>query len=45
KHSTPLASGIALLDGSEMIKSSSGKAVKNLHHVGDTLWKFFSKSL
>lgn len=45
KHSTPLASGTALLDGSEMIKSSSGKAVKNLHHVGDTLWKFFSKSL
>ncbi len=40
---TPLAVGIALVDGTEMI-GESGKAVKNLHHLNDRVWRFFLKS-
>lgn len=35
----PIAIGIALMDGNEMISSKKGKAVENLHHMGDELWK------
>ncbi len=43
KKLTPLAVGIALVDGIEMI-GEKGKAVKNLHHLNDKIWKFFLKS-
>ena len=36
-HDKPLAIGISLLPGTEMV-ASSGKAVKSLHYVGDKLW-------
>ena len=39
---TPLAVGIALVDGKEM-KNGKGKAVKNIHHLKDKIWKFFFK--
>jgi PUA domain protein len=35
----PLAVGIALFSSEEMQKVSSGKVVKNIHYVGDELWK------
>jgi len=35
----PLAVGRALMDGREMIAATRGKAVENLHHMGDELWK------
>ncbi len=35
----PLAVGIAEMDGAEMVDSRRGMAVRNLHHVGDRLWK------
>ncbi len=35
---TPLAVGIALCKGSEMI-GERGRAVKNIHHINDKLWK------
>lgn len=38
KNQKPLAAGIALMTGEEMKKNKSGKAVKNLHYVGDRLW-------
>tara|TARA_Y100000034_G_C6835939_1_gene377757 strand:+ start:140 stop:586 length:447 start_codon:yes stop_codon:yes gene_type:complete len=34
-----LAVGIALLNSEEMQNSSSGKVIKNIHYVGDELWK------
>lgn len=34
----PLAVGRALMDGEEMISAEKGKAVENLHHIGDVLW-------
>jgi PUA domain protein len=36
-HDKPLAIGKALVRGAEMI-ADSGKAVKSVHHVGDSLW-------
>lgn len=42
KKFTPLAVGIALVDGSEMT-GEKGKAVKNIHHLNDRIWKFFFK--
>ena len=35
----PLAVGIALFAGNEMQKMTSGKVIKNIHYVGDELWR------
>ena len=35
----PLAVGVALFSGTELKKKAKGKAIKNLHNVGDKLWK------
>lgn len=35
----PLAVGIALFSGEEMKAMTSGKVIKNIHYVGDELWK------
>jgi PUA domain protein len=37
RHNKPLAVGIAMVAGAEM--KGEGKAVKSLHHVGDSIWK------
>jgi len=42
-HHKPLAIGVALMSGKEMIVQKSGKAVKIIHHVGDELWNFVTK--
>lgn len=39
KHSKALAIGRALVGSDEMKGMRKGKAVVNLHHVGDKLWK------
>ena len=36
---TGIAVGRALVSGLEMVKQNSGKAVENLHHIGDELWQ------
>lgn len=36
----PLMVGLALFDAEEMKKMVSGKVVKNIHSVGDAIWKF-----
>lgn len=38
KHGKPLAIGFALIDGDEMTKRERGRAVKNIHYVGDKVW-------
>ena len=38
KHRKPLAVGVAMMSGEEMKASSTGKAIKTLHYVGDRLW-------
>ena len=37
-HHKPLAIGIALMTGEEMKNKQDGKAIKNIHFVGDKLW-------
>ena len=36
----PLAVGVAQLNFEEMQKVTSGKVIKNIHYVGDEIWKF-----
>ncbi len=36
----PLVIGIALLSGEDMKKQISGKVIKNIHFIGDEIWKF-----
>lgn len=36
---TGIAVGRALVNGAEMVERDSGKAVENLHYIGDELWK------
>lgn len=43
KH-TPIAIGIGLMDKGEVLTRRKGKAVANLHYVGDPLWQLL-KSL
>jgi len=38
KHSKGLAIGVLLMEREEVLKSRKGKAVKNMHHVGDDIW-------
>jgi PUA domain protein len=45
KHGKPLAVGIALMKGEEMIAGRQGKAVQVIHFVGDRLWNLTAKSL
>ena len=39
KHHNPLSIGIALIDGEDMIKNNDGKAIKNIHYIGDPIWE------
>jgi PUA domain protein len=45
KYHKPLAVGIALMTGKDMISEKKGKSVRIIHHVGDTLWNIVAKSL
>lgn len=39
QHQKPICVGIALCSGKEMQEKDSGKVIKNIHYVGDALWK------
>ncbi len=39
KNKVPLAIGISERSGAELMRKGPGKAVKNIHNVGDKLWK------
>lgn len=43
RHGKPLAIGVALLDSHVMRKLKHGKVVKNIHYVGDRLWKMLKE--
>jgi len=45
KYRKPLAVGLALMDGEQMISEKKGKSVSVFHYVGDSLWNFAAKSL
>ena len=40
KHSKGLAVGILIMDREEILQKKKGKAVKNVHHVGDDIWNW-----
>jgi PUA domain protein len=39
-HRKPLAIGIAMFPGEEIMALKAGKAVKNIHWVGDEIWNY-----
>jgi predicted RNA-binding protein (TIGR00451 family) len=39
RHGKPLAIGVALFDSHATRKMKRGKIVRNIHYVGDRLWK------
>ena len=39
KTGGPIATGIALVDGDEMMSMTNGKAISTIHWVGDDLWE------
>ena len=39
-HGKPLAIGVSLISGEEMVANDSGKAVATKHYVGDDIWNF-----
>lgn len=43
RHGKPLAIGVALFNSQAMKNVKHGKIVKNVHHVGDKLWKTLRK--
>ena len=36
----PLSVGIAILNSEDMKETKSGKVIKNIHYVGDDIWRF-----
>jgi len=38
-HHKPLAIGTSLISGKEMVENNKGKAIENLHYVGDNIWE------
>lgn len=44
-HHKPLAIGIALISGEDMITQSEGRAIKTIHYIGDEMWNYAAKSL
>jgi PUA domain protein len=44
QHGKPLAVGIALISGEEMVENRTGKAVRLVHYVGDRLWDLIQSS-
>lgn len=39
-HKKPLAIGVSLISGKEMVENDSGKAIETKHYVGDKIWNF-----
>ena len=39
-HGKPLAIGVSLITGEEMVENDSGKAIETKHYVGDEIWNF-----
>ncbi|MDH5807252.1 MAG: DUF1947 domain-containing protein [Candidatus Methanomethylicaceae archaeon] len=39
KHGKPIAIGKMIMNSKEILEKRKGKAIKNLHYVGDYLWK------
>jgi PUA domain protein len=40
RHAKGLAVGIMIMDRAEILQRKKGKAIKNVHHVGDEIWNW-----
>ncbi len=40
QHNKPLAIGLSMFDAGDMQQMDSGKVIRSLHHIGDSLWEF-----
>lgn len=40
KNKTIISIGISMFDASEMNTQEKGKSVRNIHYIGDNVWKF-----
>lgn len=40
KHSKGLAMGILIMERGEVLQKKKGKAIKNVHYVGDEIWNW-----
>ncbi|MGB9844191.1 RNA-binding protein [Methanothermobacter tenebrarum] len=38
KYKKPITIGVSLIDGPSMVKNRKGKAIKNIHYIGDKIW-------
>ncbi|MDI6881783.1 MAG: RNA-binding protein [Methanothermobacter sp.] len=38
KYKKPITIGISLIDGPSMVRNRKGKAIKNIHYIGDKIW-------
>lgn len=45
RYRKPLAVGIALASGEQMIQGKKGKSIRIIHYVGDHIWTFVAKSI
>lgn len=45
RNRKPLAVGIALMSGDQMIQEKKGKSIRIIHYVGDPIWNFVAKSI
>lgn len=43
KHNKSLAVGIMLMERERVLRKEKGKAIKNIHYVGDEIWKDLQK--
>ena len=39
-NAKPLAVGVALISGEDMLSSTQGKAIKVIHYLSDPIWNF-----
>ncbi len=45
KHHKPLAVGIAIMNGEQMVSEEKGKSVEVIRYVGDKLWNLLAKNI
>jgi PUA domain protein len=45
KHERVIAVGLALMSSDKIKESEKGRAIRNIHHVGDKLWKTVNEIL
>ena len=40
RHGKNISVGVSLMSSNKILEAERGKAVKNIHYIGDRIWKF-----